>query len=266
MTRPPGLGAGPSGVESARTRGGDQESSGPLLRLEGLTVNYGPVTAVSDLSLSLERGEILTILGANGAGKTTTLKALVSLLPVTTGQVVFDGEAITRLPTEAIVRRGMTLVPEGRHVFGRLTVLENLRLGGAAWRGPRYERPLKEVLEMFPVLTERLGVQAGLLSGGEQQMLAIARALMSRPRMLLLDEPSLGLAPRVAALVFELIGELRRRGMTVLLVEQNVERALELADRAYVLSAGKVELSGDTESLVPEEIESAYLGISARST
>lgn len=205
----------------------------------------------------------MAVLGANGAGKSSMLKAVVGLAPVVGGHVVFDGDDITSAAPEGVVRRRATLVPEGRGIFANLTVAENLRLGAAAISRSAYEETLPEVLDLFPVVKQRLGTKAGLFSGGEQQQLAIARALMARPRLVLLDEPSLGLAPIMVATVFDLIARLSERGITILLVEQNVERALEVADRAYVLSAGAIALSGEPSSFSAERIEEAYLGISS---
>jgi branched-chain amino acid transport system ATP-binding protein len=216
---------------------------------------------VHELSLHVGRGELVTLLGANGAGKSTTLKGIVGLTPVASGRIHLDGSEITRRPTERIVRSGLTLVPEGRQVFAHLTCAENLRLGASGLRAAASDARREEVLELFPRVQEKLYVKAGLLSGGEQQMLAIARALMSEPRVLLLDEPSLGLAPMVVAAIFDMIASLASRGVTILLVEQNVERALAIATRGYVLNTGRVEMSGTRDELVASEIEDAYLGI-----
>jgi branched-chain amino acid transport system ATP-binding protein len=235
----------------------------PLLVVDGLTVSYGAVVAIRDVSLEVAPGEIVAALGPNGAGKTTLLRTLAGALKPQRGSVVFDGGALTGLVPEAVVRRGVALVPEGRHVFPQLTVEENLAIGGIARTDHDAIRADTERwLARFPILGERAGQFAGTLSGGEQQQLAIARALMSRPRMLLLDEPSLGLAPIFVDRIFELIEELRADGVTVLLVEQNVHRALDVADRAYVLSVGSVVASGPTDQLVEGELERSYLGIS----
>jgi branched-chain amino acid transport system ATP-binding protein len=235
----------------------------PLLVVDALTVAYGAVVAIRDVSLEVAPGEIVAALGPNGAGKTTLLRTLAGALKPQRGSVAFDGGALTGLVPEAVVRRGVALVPEGRHVFPNLTVQENLAVGGIA-RTDRDElrADTERWLARFPILGERANQFAGTLSGGEQQQLAIARALMSRPRMLLLDEPSLGLAPIFVDRIFELIEELRADGVTVLLVEQNVHRALEVADRAYVLSVGSVVASGPTDQLVEGELERSYLGIS----
>ncbi|MEZ0234866.1 MAG: ABC transporter ATP-binding protein [Actinomycetota bacterium] len=234
-----------------------------MLVVDALTVAYGAVVAVRDVSLDVTPGEIVAALGPNGAGKTTLLRALAGALKPQHGSVVLDGEVLTGLVPEAVLRRGVALVPEGRHVFPALTVEENLTVGGIA-RTDRDElrADTERWLGRFPILGERANQLAGTLSGGEQQQLAIARALMSRPRMLLLDEPSLGLAPIFVDRIFELIQELRAEGVTVLLVEQNVHRALEIADRAYVLSVGSVVASGSTDQLVEGELERSYLGIS----
>jgi branched-chain amino acid transport system ATP-binding protein len=219
--------------------------------------------AIREVSLEVAPGEIVAALGPNGAGKTTLLRTLAGALKPQRGSVVFDGGALTGLAPEAVVRRGVALVPEGRHVFPHLTVQENLTIGGIARTDhDELRADTERWLARFPILGERAGQFAGTLSGGEQQQLAIARALMSRPRMLLLDEPSLGLAPIFVDRIFELIEELRADGVTVLLVEQNVHRALEVADRAYVLSVGSVVASGPTDQLVEGELERSYLGIS----
>lgn len=234
----------------------------PLLDVSGLTVNYGAVEAVRGIDLTVAKGEIVTLLGANGAGKSSTLTALVGLAARRARQMRFRGEDISALPTEMIVRRGMTLVPEGRRIFPTLTVAEHLLLGGAkhARRGPLAETEA-DMLDLFPILKERYRQKAGSLSGGEQQMLAIARALMSSPDLLLLDEPSLGLAPQVVDRIFALIADLRARGLTILLVEQNVALALEVADRGYVLVNGQIEIAGPAAMLMASpKIRDAYLG------
>jgi branched-chain amino acid transport system ATP-binding protein len=236
----------------------------PVLVVDGLVVRYGATTALRGVTLAVQRGEIVALLGANGAGKTTTMKAIVGLLRCAEGRVVFDGLDVTNMPPERVTRSGMTLTPEGREVFARLTVDENLRVGAGFAKRAVFEERRAEMQELFPVLHAKAGHFAGLLSGGEQQQLAIARALMADPALLLLDEPSLGLAPIMVSVVFELIEGLRERGVTVLLVEQNVERALGVADRAYVLSTGRLDVSGAADSLGSQAIEEAYLGIAAR--
>jgi branched-chain amino acid transport system ATP-binding protein len=235
----------------------------PLLAVEGLTVAYGSVVAVRDVSLEVALGEVVAVLGPNGAGKTTLLRAIAGALKPQAGTVTFEGRRITGRSPEEVVRTGIALVPEGRHVFPRLSVEENLQVG-AMGRTDReaIRRDAIAFLERFPILGERSRQMAGTLSGGEQQQLAIARALMARPRMLLLDEPSLGLAPIVVDRIFQLIHELRSQDVTILLVEQNVHRALDVADRAYVLSVGRLVASGATDQLLEGELERAYLGIS----
>ncbi len=237
-------------------------SPAPLLEVSNLTVTYGAVEAVRGIDLTVAKGEIVTLLGANGAGKSSTLNALVGMAPRKAQTLRFRGKDIASLPTEMIVRQGMTLVPEGRRIFPTLTVAEHLLLGGAkhAARGPLAETEA-DMLALFPILRERLHQKAGSLSGGEQQMLSIARALMSSPDLLLLDEPSLGLAPQVVDRIFALISDLRDRGLTILLVEQNVALALEIADRGYVLVNGKIEITGSAADLAASpEIRDAYLG------
>ena len=205
----------------------------------------------------------MALLGPNGAGKSSTLKALMGLHPVSSGRVTFEDRVITGIATEQIVRLGMTLTPEGRKVFAGLTIDENLRLGSAARKDRSgVTQTRTEVLDLFPILRERLNQFAGTLSGGEQQQLAIARSLMSAPRLLLLDEPSLGLAPQIVDQIFDLISDLRQRGLTILLVEQNAEMALEIADRGYIYSNGNIELTGTSAELrASDEVANTYLGI-----
>ncbi len=234
----------------------------PLLEIQSLTVRYGAVGAVHEMDLTVNSGEVVALLGANGAGKSSTLNAIVGLAPRSGGRIFFEGCDISRLPTEAITKQGIALVPEGRQLFRNMSVYENLRLGAANLSRSAFERALPELLPLFPIIAQRMRSKAGLLSGGEQQQVAIARALLSGPRLLLLDEPSLGLAPIIVQKVFDVIAALKGKGVTILLVEQNVERALEVSDRSYVLTAGRVELSGPTATLVPSEIENAYLGLS----
>jgi branched-chain amino acid transport system ATP-binding protein len=230
--------------------------------VRGLTARYGPVVAVRDVDLRVDEGEIVALLGANGAGKTTTLMSIVGLHRARTGTIVLDGEEIGRLPPERVVRRGIGLAPEGRRIFARLTVAENLRLGAAAGRGRDGERR-ERLLELFPALRERLRLPAASLSGGEQQQLAIARALMPGPRLLLLDEPTLGLAPKLVWLVFDLVVRLRdEEGVTILLVEQNVHQALRVFDRAYLMRVGAVEAEGTPAELRRDRrVQAAYLGV-----
>ena len=234
-----------------------------MLKVENISVSYGPIRAVRDIQLSVSSDEIVALLGPNGAGKSTTLKALMGLHPVSSGRIMFEDQVITGLATEQIVRLGMTLTPEGRKVFAGLTIDENLRLGSAARKDRSgIVQTRSEVLELFPILQERLNQFAGTLSGGEQQQLAIARSLMSAPRLLLLDEPSLGLAPQIVDQIFDLISDLRQRGLTILLVEQNAEMALEIADRGYIYSNGNIELTGSSAELrASDDIANTYLGI-----
>lgn len=234
----------------------------PLLSVSGLEVRYGAVAAVKGIDLHVDQGELVALLGANGAGKSSTLNAIISLAPVSAGRVAFSGQDISHLATEYLVRRGITLCPEGRRVFAGLTVAENLRLGAY---GQQDKNTLcaayRQVHDLFPVLKDRQEQIAGTLSGGQQQMLAIARALMSRPKMLLLDEPSLGLAPRIVETIFELVATLREQGITLLLVEQNVALSLSIIDRAYVMAGGKIVASGTARELRESHlVERAYLG------
>jgi branched-chain amino acid transport system ATP-binding protein len=233
-----------------------------LLEVRGLTARYGPVVAVRDMSLHVGEGEIVALLGANGAGKTTTLMSIVGLHRARTGTIEFDGQEIGGLPAERVVRRGVGLAPEGRRIFARLTVAENLRLGAAAGRSRDGERR-ERLLELFPALRERLRLPAASLSGGEQQQLAIARALMPEPRLLLLDEPTLGLAPKLVRLVFDLVVRLRdEEGVTILLVEQNVHQALRVCDRAYLMRVGGIEAEGTPDELRRDRrVQAAYLGV-----
>ena len=234
----------------------------PLLRLEGLEAGYGDLIAVRDVSLTVEPGELVALIGSNGAGKTTTLRAICGLIRPRRGVVELDGARIDGLSSSAIVARGVAHVPEGRQLFPSMTVRDNLELGA---RTPdsrrRRAETLQEVYAMFPRLGERHAQLAGTLSGGEQQMAAIGRALMARPRILMLDEPSLGLAPVVVAAIFENLVAINRHGTTILLVEQNVLRALRLCARAYVLENGTVTLAGTRETLLADEsVKRAYLG------
>ena len=233
-----------------------------MLIVEDLSVRYGAVQAVSSASLRVDEGEIVSLIGSNGAGKTTLMSTIMGLVTPTSGHISFKGRQITNMATEAIVSSGISLVPERRRIFSPLTVRENLQLGAAVHRRSRDgANVLEELLEMFPILAERANQPAGYLSGGEAQQLAIARALMSRPQLLLLDEPSLGLAPQLVAAVFELIGTLRERGTTVLLVEQNAFQALEIADRAYVLRLGRIETERPAHELLDErQLLESYLG------
>jgi branched-chain amino acid transport system ATP-binding protein len=214
------------------------------------------------VDITVSRGEIVTLLGANGAGKTTFIQTVIGMVTQAGGVVSFDGADIRHLSPEARVRKGLAVCPEGRRVFGRMTVEENLRLGAGFLGQGRYEANRARVYDLFPKLKVLSGRTAGYLSGGEQQQLAVGRALMSEPKLLLMDEPSLGLAPKIVQTIFELIGVLRSQGVTILLVEQNVRQALRIADRGYVLRTGRVVLAGTAEELAAKgQIETAYLGI-----
>lgn len=233
-----------------------------LLQIQNLSVNYGAVQALQDLTLDVAEGEIVTLIGANGAGKSTTLRAISRLVDPIRGQIFYSGQAITRLAPNQMVKLGIAHSPEGRRVLARQTVLTNLELG-AFTRNDRLgiKLDIEKQFLTFPRLGERRNQLAGTLSGGEQQMLAIARALMSRPRLLLLDEPSLGLAPQIVREIFSVIRQLRDAGVTVLLVEQNANLALQTADRVYVLEAGQMTLTSDASKLLSDErIRKAYLG------
>ena len=233
-----------------------------LLELRGVSGGYGPVQVLRDLDLEVAEGEVAVILGANGAGKTTTLRAICGMLEKVTGQVFFDDSEITSRPTQAIARAGIAHVPQGRGTFTDLTVDENLRLGAINRRDNGVDADLDRWYEAFPRLAERRTQAAGSMSGGEQQMLAIARALMSRPRLLLLDEPSLGLAPLITQEVFDRLGEINRtEGLTMLIVEQNATLALAIAQRGYVLETGSIVASGNAAELTADEgVRKAYLG------
>jgi len=235
--------------------------SEPLLSVEGLSVSYGRVSAVRDLSFEAHEGSLVTLVGANGAGKTSVLNAVAGLLRPRSGTVRFEGREVTRWSAHKLVDAGLVQVPEGREVLATMTIHENLQLGG--WhRRSTAEASIAEIYERFPVLLERRDLPAGALSGGEQQMLAIARALVAKPRLLLLDEPSMGLAPKVVDEVFRVIAEIRESGTTVVLVEQNARRALRAADVGYVLETGSLAHSGPgSELLADQRVIAAYLGI-----
>lgn len=237
--------------------------SDPILSVEDLHVAYGPIVAVRGVDLYSATGQITAIVGTNGAGKSSVLNAIVGLAPARKGRIRFEGRDITGKHPEQIVRMGVTLTPEGRHVFPSLTVRENLQLGAASVKDrAAVASAREEIYDLFPVLRTRETQLAGTLSGGEQQRLAIARSLMSGPRLLLLDEPSLGLAPRAVDMVFDLIVTLKERGLTILLVEQNVTQSLEIADRAYVLESGQTRLEGTASDLRrSSEVAKAYLGV-----
>jgi branched-chain amino acid transport system ATP-binding protein len=231
-----------------------------LLEVVDLQVKYGAITAIKGISFDVREGEIVALLGANGAGKTTTQKTVSGMLRPAAGSITFDGRQIDGIPPHRLIELGICHVPEGRHVFPRMTVEENLVMGAFRFRTPDDDL-LAHVLDLFPRLKERFGQQAGTLSGGEQQMLAIGRALMGKPRLLLLDEPSMGLAPLVVAQIFEIVRGINAEGVSVLLVEQNAHQALSLADRGYVLETGELVLSGSgRELLADDRIRAAYLG------
>jgi branched-chain amino acid transport system ATP-binding protein len=234
-----------------------------LLEIEGLDVHYGGIHALKGVSLKVEKGEVVTLIGGNGAGKTTTLRSISGVVKPTRGTVKFNGEVITGVPPHQIVERGLVHAPEGRGIFANMSVDENLEIG-AFMRKDRagIAKDRDHALSLFPRLKERLAQNAGTLSGGEQQMLAIARALMARPRLLLLDEPSLGLAPQVVALIFKIVRTIAAEGTTILLVEQNAHMALGVARRAYVLEVGTIRLEGPAADLAKDDtIRKAYLGI-----
>jgi len=233
-----------------------------ILSVEGLVASYGAIEALHGISLEVNEGEMVALLGVNGAGKSTTLKSVAGVLRPIKGSVRFLGRDIANRKPEWIVKQGVSLVPEGRDIFAHLTVEENLRLGAfVSYERDQYKADLKRVFELFPILEERFTQAGGLLSGGEQQMLAIARALMARPRLMMLDEPSLGLSPTMTDQIFALIKQLQQDGSTILLVEQNAERALEIVDRAYLLANGAVEAAGTAEEIRRRvDIESVYFG------
>ena len=233
-----------------------------MLKVDGLESGYGGLTILQGLSLEIDAGEIVALIGANGAGKTTALNTISGLVPRTAGTIEFQGESITGLQPHEIVRRGIVQVPEGRELFGSLSVAENLRMGATTLPRDRYAETLAEVHEIFPILADRSNQYASTMSGGQQQMLAIGRALMARPRLLMMDEPSLGLAPKLVMQVFETVERVRRAGLTVLIVEQNAARTLEISDRAYVLETGEVALTGTGKQLLDDErVQRAYLGM-----
>jgi len=232
-----------------------------MLQFDKVHTHYGAIEALHGVSLTVEKGEIVTLIGANGAGKTTLLMTLCGRPRASSGRVIFEGQDITQLPTHEIMRRGLAISPEGRRVFPSLTVLENLKMGAFFASNEDIERGIEYVFGLFPRLKERAAQRAGTMSGGEQQMLAIGRALMSKPRLLLLDEPTLGLAPLVIAQIFEIIRTIRESGVTVFLVEQNANKALGVADRGYVLENGHVVMSDTGANLLANsDVRKAYLG------
>jgi branched-chain amino acid transport system ATP-binding protein len=232
-----------------------------LLEVVDIHTYYGAIEALRGVSLTVEEGEAVTIIGSNGAGKSTTLRSISGLTPATSGKVMFGGREITRIPAHEIVEFGIALAPEGRHCFPRMTVRENLDLGAFRRRGSGITEDLERVYTLFPRLKERARQKAGTMSGGEQQMLAIGRALMARPKLLMLDEPSMGLAPILVQRIYETIGEINRQGVTILLVEQNANYALGISKRGYVLETGKVVLANDSAQLRDDpSVQEAYLG------
>ncbi len=233
-----------------------------FLELRNLHIAYGGIQAVKGIDLKIENGELISLIGANGAGKTTTLKSLCGLLTPTQGEIIYQGERINAMPSHELVRRGISLVPEGRGIFGRLTVEENIKIGAYVRRDKAgIQTDMKRTYDLFPRLFERRSQQAGTLSGGEQQMLAIGRALMSRPRLLLLDEPSMGLAPMLVKKIFKTIKRIAEEGVTLLLVEQNAKLALDISQRAYVMESGKIVLSDSAGALLKNpSVQQAYLG------
>ncbi len=235
-----------------------------MLKISNLQVAYGGIEAVKGIDLEVPEGKIVTLIGANGAGKSTTLRAIVNLVKSKAGSITYNDEELLGLDTTKVVDKGITLVPEGRHVFPDLTVLENLKIG-AYMRKDNLDADIKHIYSLFPRLEERSWQAAGTLSGGEQQMLAVGRAMMSRPKLLMMDEPSLGLAPLVVQGIFDIIETLNKDGMTILLIEQNANMALRVADYAYVLETGKITKAGTgRELLADESIKEAYLGKSQR--
>jgi branched-chain amino acid transport system ATP-binding protein len=236
-----------------------------MLNVRGLNTHYGQIHALRGIDVHIEKGEIVTLIGSNGAGKSTLLNTVAGIVPASGGEIIFQGESITNTAPHLIVRRGITMAPEGREVFPGLTVAQNLRLGAYSKKKQLLGSSFERVYTLFPRLKERLSQMAGTLSGGEQQMLAIGRALMGDPVLLLLDEPSLGLAPNLVLLIFDLIQSINSQGVTILLIEQNANAALSVAHRAYVLETGEITLSGDAGELSRNDaVRRAYLGVGAR--
>jgi branched-chain amino acid transport system ATP-binding protein len=232
-----------------------------MLAIQGLRSGYGKIEVLHDVDVTIERGQIVTLIGANGAGKTTLLKTISGLIRPTSGTIEFDGQSIVRKPPHKIVGVGLSQVPEGRAILKRMTVLDNLRMGAFVRRDGEINRDIEAVYQRFPVLAERRDQMAATLSGGEQQMLAIGRALVARPRLLLLDEPSLGLAPKFITRIFMTLRELQKEGKTILLVEQNARQALQVADRGYVMERGRIVLRGSGQELLNmPEVQRTYLG------
>ena len=231
-----------------------------MLKIEGLSVSYGGIKAVRNISFDVPDGKIVTLIGANGAGKSTTLRAISGLVKPQSGKILFNDEDITGMDSAQIVKRGITMVPEGRRIFPNLTVYENIRIGAYLRKGD-WVKDVDWVYSLFPRLQERSWQAAGTLSGGEQQMLAVARALISRPKLIMMDEPSLGLAPLIIKDIFEIIKEIRKQGVTVLLIEQNANMALKIADVGYVLETDQITLSGSGQDLLSNpDVKAAYLG------
>ena len=233
-----------------------------LLEVKNLQVNYGVITALKGISFEVNEGEIVSLIGANGAGKTTTMQSIMGLIPIKDGTVTYDGKVINKIPGHKLISMGMSQVPEGRRVFQELTVYENLVMGAYTQKDKKkIKEDIEDIYTKFPRLGERKNQIAGTLSGGEQQMLAMGRALMSHPKLLMLDEPSMGLSPLLVDQVFEIIKDCHKQGITVLLVEQNAKKALSISDRAYVLETGNITISGKgCELLENEEVKKAYLG------
>ena len=233
-----------------------------MLQIKNLSVSYGAIEAVKNISLTVNDGEIVSLIGANGAGKTTTLHTITGLTPAVSGEVLFNGVDLLKTPNNKIVTLGMAHIPEGRHVFTRMSVQENLEMGAFSLKDQSsLGKDLEMVFDMFPRLKERRNQKAGTLSGGEQQMLAMGRALMSHPNTILMDEPSMGLSPKLVKEIFAIIRKLHDQGITVLLVEQNANMALSIADRAYVLETGRITMEGDAKELMDnEQVRKAYLG------
>jgi branched-chain amino acid transport system ATP-binding protein len=256
-----------TGAQAIRTKhptrsAADQNSGEVLLAVRGLRVQYGGIVALRGIDLEVRRGEVVALIGANGAGKTTTLKSIAGLIPVAQGSVEFNGQSVVGQSPEALVARGISMAPEGRAIFPALTVRENLELGAYLHRDPQtMKETLEDVVRLFPRLGERMKQEGGTLSGGEQQMLAIGRALMARPALLLLDEPSLGIAPKLVQQIFVAIRSIAEAGVTILVVEQNTKVALSNSSRGYVLRTGEIALSGLSQDLLQNaEIKKAYLG------
>ena len=236
-------------------------SGEPILRVDKLVVRIGQQTILSEVSISVARNGIVSVLGSNGVGKTTLMRAISGIYPVASGRIEFDGRDITNLPSYKIVSAGLAQAPEGRQIFSGMTVQENLHLGAGKRAYAEFAESMEQILALFPILKERIGQKAGSMSGGEQQMLCVARALMSRPKLLLMDEPSLGLAPKVVRQIFDLTQTIRASGTAVLLVEQNARAALRVADFAYVLDGGRVALAGEAKALADDpRVRAAYLG------